>query len=260
MAGKRVWMSWLGQGAPQPVVAAMSQVGLEVSGAPWADDLEKAGWSELSGLLTGDDAPDLFVAAGSRADFASPRIAYGLSLVMMRLAAAGRRTPYPVALFLDGPPDAGRPTLHNLFHDLDGAAAGWNAKLVAAGFKAFAPPASDYHLDVIGHQAIGQWVEVGPPAEAHWAGAMLGVTGEGAEIEHHAVGERGQLPERTVLNYASQGIEAELGGEAYRLWSVQNDIGPEHSYFVKITGFPKAIVFGGHPGREDAEVHVLRLS
>lgn len=87
---------------------------------------------------------------------------------------------------------------------------------------------------------------------------MFGVSGEG-EIAHHLVGPKGQLPEKSVLEYATQGIKAEVGGVEYTAWSVQNKIGPNDSYYVKVEGHPSKLMFGGHPGTDQAEVTIIDL-
>jgi hypothetical protein len=110
---------------------------------------------------------------------------------------------------------------------------------------------------VIAHPLLGQWFEVGP-REDTWEGVMLGTTEEG-RITHHAVGERGQLPEKSVLEYPTQGIQAQLGDDQYTAWSVRNRIAPDQSYYVKIEGFPRALIIGAHPGTDEAEVARLAL-
>ncbi|MGF1607526.1 MAG: hypothetical protein ACFB22_14440 [Rhodothalassiaceae bacterium] len=262
MAAKTVWLCWVpaGEAAPQPqaTVQAMGQVGLAVSGAPWADDLDKVAWSDLAEQLAGDAAPDILGVAGRVRDFDSPTVRYGLSLTLAR-ALAGRPQLKVVLLGLDGvPPREGLPTLMQQAEILDASQPAWAAKLVALAFAPGGPVQRDHRLDVIAHAAIGQWLEIGP-AHGHWDGAMLGISGEDVAIEQHAVGAKGQLPERTVLNYASKGIQAELGGEAFEIWSVQNRLGPEDSYFVKVKGFPRRVIFAGHDGRADGEVTVLTL-
>lgn len=267
MSGKKVWVTWLpsGAGAPQPApaLAALSGVGLAVSGAPWVDDLERAGWVELADMLTGADRPDIFLVAGRQADFAQPRLRYGLSLVQLRLAAAGENAPVPVVLGLDGPPLADAdpwPTPFRRIHAVTADAnSPWAAKIVPFGFKKPMSAPTDYRLDIIAHEALGQWLEVGPAA-GQWDGAMIGVTGQDVAIEHHAVGPRGQLPERTTLEYATQGIEADVAGEAYEIWSVQNRLTEADSYFVKVTGFPDRLVFAGYDGRSDGDVTVIALT
>ena len=93
---KKVWVTWLplGEGAPAPdaTITALNQMGLNVSGAPWIDDLEKVAWLEHGSRLLEPDQVDLWLVAGRKADFESSRIRYGLSLVRA-MVADGRQAP-----------------------------------------------------------------------------------------------------------------------------------------------------------------------
>lgn len=262
MAGKKVWLTWMpgGEGAPGPqeTVTTLGRYGLEVSGAPWVDDLEKVAWAELGGGLMDAAGPDIWLIAGRRADLEATRNRYGLSLTAAMAGAARGADLQGVCLGLDFEPEA-LPTLLGGFRCFDGAGGAWAAKLVAAahaGGAAAAQP-EDYRFNVIAHSLIGQWLEVGP-RDGDWRGAMLGVSEEG-EITHHAVGPAGQLPEKAVLEYPTRGIEAELGGTKFTAWAVQNALGPADSYYVKVEGCPARLLFGGHPGTDQAEVTVLDL-
>lgn len=263
MAGKKIWVTWLpGQECEpelQNTMQALQAVGLEVSGAPWIDDLEKTAWTELGDMLAGDEAPELWLVAGREQDFSNDRFRYGLSL----LSATLLQTNPALRIFaqgLDG--DMGElPTLLSHWTVLDNVD-GWNAKIVAAAYGGAAPlPEFDFHSTVIAHSAIGQWFEVGPAAGGgDWAGAMFGVIDGDAEIIFQAVGSRGQLPETAVNEYPSQGIKAEINGDGFTAWALQNKISEDQSYYIKVQGFPKKIMFGGHPGTDQADVHVINLS
>ena len=80
-----------------------------------------------------------------------------------------------------------------------------------------------------------------------------------AEIVEHAVGVKNEIPERTVYEYASKGIKAQIGDDEYLAWSVQNELDPDHSYYVKIVGFPTKLLIGEHPAADDAEAWTLAL-
>jgi len=263
MAGKKIWLTWLPgkecEAELKETMQALQQVGLEVSGAPWIDDLEKCVWTELYDMLSGDEAPDLWLVTGRQEDYASERYRYGLSLLSASLLQMNPSL-ITFAQGLDGTIE-NLPTLLRHWLPLD-SAAGWNAKIVAAAYgAAISPPTFDYYNTVIAHSAIGQWFEVGPAAgEEPWVGAMFGIIEGDAEIAFQAVGERGQLPKTATNEYPSEGIKAEIAGDDYIAWALQNEITDEQSYYVKITGFPKKIMFGGHPGTDQAEVHLLELS
>lgn len=263
MAKKKVWLTWMpcGEGAtgPEQSLGLLNQYGLEVSGDYWVDDLNKMAWMELARQLSDSSGPDLWVIAGCRADFESAQNRYGLSMIAA-MVAAERATPWQgICLGMDfAPEQAMLPTLLRSFTCLTGLDSGWPSKVVASAFKKTTDGVGDdFRFTVIAHPMLGQWFEVGPQGET-WAGVMLGVAGE-SSITHHAIGTRGQLPEKSVLEYPSQGIQAQLGEEEYTAWSVQNSLGPEQSYYVKVEGFPHSLIIGAHPGADTAEVVRLDL-
>jgi len=263
MAGKKVWVTWLpaGKEAPQPegALKALASAGLQVSGSPWIDDLEKMAWYDLGTRLQDRAQADLWLIAGRQEDFKSPRYRYGLSLVTA-MTRDRRGSGFPIlCLSLDTVPEAGAmPTLMRGLRFLTATDSGWAAKIAASFLKKGDGAAWDFRLSATGHPFIGQWFEVGP-REGEWQGVMFGVSGEG-KIAHHLVGPKGQLPERSVLEYATQGIKAEVSGVEYTACSVQNKIGPNDSYYIKVEGHPSKVMFGGHPGTDQAEVTILSLS
>ncbi len=262
MAGKKVWVTWLpaAKEAPQPegALKALTTVGLQVSGSPWIDDLEKMAWYDLGTTLQDSAQADLWLIAGRGEDFRSARYCYGLSLVAA-MARDGRGTGFPiVCLSLDTAPEAETmPTLLRGLRFLPAADSGWAAKIAASFLRKTEGAAWDFRLSATGHPYIGQWFEVGP-REGEWQGVMFGVSGEG-KIAHHLVGPKGQLPEKSVLEYATQGIQAEVSGVEYTACSVQNKIGPNDSYYIKVEGHPSKLMFGSHPGTDQAEVTIVEL-
>ncbi|MBT8439892.1 MAG: hypothetical protein KJO91_09205 [Gammaproteobacteria bacterium] len=264
MAQKKVWITWLpeGEDAPEPdaTASALAQVGLEVSGARWVDDLEKVAWVELGGLLLEPNKADLWLIAGRQSDFESTRNRYGLSMASAMVADA-RQTPLPgVCIGLDFEPAVSdMPMLLRHFQCLNGAEPSWPAKVVAAAFgKAGESCCAEFRFNVIAHAMLGQWFEVGP-SNGQWQGVMFGVDADGT-ITHHAVGPRAQLPEKAVLEYPTQGIKAALGETEFTAWSVQNVVGAEDSYYIKVEGFPNAVIIGAHPDSDDADVFHLELT
>lgn len=262
---KRCWLTWLptGDDAPEPgtAVTALARVGLDVAGAPYVDDLEKAAWSELGALLCDADKPaDLWVIAGRTADFGIVSIRYGLSLAAAMALGRDGGPPAMLVLHLDG--DASSLDLPTLFANaqrLDGHGSTWAAKVVAMAHRTPAAPPVDFHINVIGHPMIGTWVEVGPTDGNTWHGALMGVSGDAA-VRHQAVGARGQLPERTTLNYPSTGIKAEAAGESFTASSVQNPIHAGESYYARISGHPGKLIIGSDVGSDTPEVSVVTLA
>jgi hypothetical protein len=111
-------------------------------------------------------------------------------------------------------------------------------------------------MDVYANTQIGQWIEIGPQ-NASWKGAMLGVCG--GEITAHAVGPKGTLPSKTVLNYPMKGMKVSLVETEYLVWAVQNEVNTDASYFAKVEGFPESMIFGPYASEDEAEVYVLKL-
>lgn len=263
MAKKKVWLTWMPRGdeaaGPEQSLALLNQYGFDVSGDHWVDDLKSMAWMELAGQLLVSSGPDLWIIAGRKADFESNHNRYGLSLIAA-MVAEERATPWHGICFgIDFAPEhTFLPTLLRSFKCLSSQDSGWLSKVVASAFKnATIGVDDDFRFNVIAHPILGQWFEVGPLGEP-WAGVMLGVAGE-STITHHAIGARGQLPEKSLLEYPTEGIQAKLGEDEYMAWSVQNSLGPDQSYFVKVDGYPRSLIIGAHPGTDTAEVVRLDL-
>jgi hypothetical protein len=263
MAGKRVWVTWMPTGEkaekPDQVMKGLDSYGFQIGGAHWVDDLERMAWYELGTTLLESKNADLWLIAGTESDIKSPRNRYALSLVTAMLHE-GRGPGFPVfCLGLDHAPSAATmPMLTRDFYFLSAADPSWTAKVPALLLKKAKTEPWDFRISATGHPFIGQWFEVGP-REGEWKGIMFGVSGEG-KILHHMVGPKGQLPEKSTLEYPTEGIKAEIKGVEYAACSIQNRIGTNDSYYIKVEGFPQKVFFGGHPGTDQAEVTVIELS
>jgi hypothetical protein len=258
MANKTVWLTWLpkedGGPGPQDTIAFMTHSGLQVGGAPWVDDHPNLAWAELGNLLLGDKAPDVWLVAGEQADFTAPGTRYALSMVAAMVREADG-APVTACLGLDGPlAEDALPSLLREAERLDAGDFGWAGKLLSARRRS---TEEDFRLSVIAQRLIGQWVEVGP-AQGEWQGAMIGAS-SGGKVTFQAVGEKGQLPEKAVLEYPLEGLQAELAGTTFTAWAVQNKIGPDQSYFVRLEGQPERLILGQHPESDNPEVRVIDL-
>jgi hypothetical protein len=263
MAKKKVWLTWVSHretaGGPEPVLALLNQYGFDVSGDYWVDDLNKMSWTELAEKLIDNSGPDLWIIAGNRQDLENRNNRYGLSMVSAMIKDQRNRFIQGICLGMDSVPDnADMPTLLRSFICLSGEDMSWPSKVVSAAYKNMNPEnGDDFRFTVIAHPLLGQWFEVGP-RENVWQSIMLGVSTE-SQITHHAVGARGQLPEKSLLEYPTEGIQAKLGEIEYTAWSVQNSLDHERSYFVKVEGFPGSVIIGGHPGDDTSEVSRIDL-
>lgn len=263
MPRKRVWLSWLPAdgdvAAIQATIKTLSKAGLEAGGSIWNRDLVKVGWAETAAQLTADDAADLWLIVGARADLDDIAVRYGLSLTAASIAAKRTR---PLPILVAGLDFAPSPeALPRLLHDaraLSPPAGSWGAHVVAAALRPPAPQTQQgFSLSVIAHPSLGQWFEIGPAAGARWQGILFGV--DGGEITHQGVGPSRELPERCTLEYPSQGIRIDVGGRDYSCWAVRNVLEDGQSYFARVIGAPARIVFGELPEQDEAELHVLEL-
>jgi len=123
----------------------------------------------------------------------------------------------------------------------------FGSKLVAKIYKN-KPSAIDYRLNFWGNEQIGQWLEIGP-TNVEWNGTMFGINK--GRILFQAVGKKGGLPKKSILNYPIQDMTFNIGSTEYSGWALQNTISLDCSYFVKVDGFPDSMVFSPFSGTDD---------
>lgn len=262
MAQKKVWVTWMPAEetayTPQHIVGLLGKYGLEVAGSKWVDDLQRMAWLDLETTLLDPSKADLWLIASDDTSLQKSSNRYALSLITAAVQEErGERFPILSLGLETALNSATMPTFLRSVPCLHATDQGWPAKVVAA---AFTPPKGaffDFRFGVRAHPLFGQWFEVGPRTE-QWRGAMFGVTGDGT-ITHHAVGPKTQVPERTILEYQIQGMQVQIGTTTFTAWSVQNILGPEDSYYVRVEGSPQKIIVGGHAGEDQAEVFILEL-
>jgi hypothetical protein len=259
MSEKKVWISAIDASEPQirHLAERLKTYGVRAEGHTWVDDPDRYAWKAPLAPLA-SPAVSAWAVVGSAERLSAPQTRYGLSLLAVGLQS--RRGPgFPIAvLILPGTdPAAWQPTT-----PLSGAAVlpfegpGVEAKLVARLHAAPKPAAAEYHLDVHVHEQAGQWFEISPAAGV-WPGVIAGTAGAG--IDMHAVGARGELPRKSVLDHPLKGIELRLGEMAFQAWAAKNTLSPADSYFIRVNGRPKALVFGPYPESEEPELYVVRL-
>lgn len=263
MAKEKIWITWLptGDDAPEPreVVVALQKYGYETAGAEWVDALDQLGWTSTALTLLEETAADIWLIVGRKSDWEKESNRYGLAMAAAMIAGIRGATFPIVAVGLDFLPEVDDlPTPLASAICLSSSQPAWGIK-IAPGLKRFAgatPP--EYRLAITAEPHIGLWIEVGPRDES-WQGVMFGVSGE-ASILHQAVGPKEELPSKTVLEYPMKDMKLTAGDHEYTACAVSNTIDPESSYYIKVDGHPHHILFGGHPGTDDAEVYVLRLT
>jgi hypothetical protein len=136
--------------------------------------------------------------------------------------------------------------------------AAWPAKIVARANMAKAGEALDYRVEVVGEEQLGQWFALGPRA-GEWSGVVFGVHGGGATIDFQAVGPRGKLPEKTVLEYAQEGLTLKVGEREFIAWAVRNRLGPDDAYYARVKGTPESILFMPYTEDSEASATILPL-
>jgi len=256
---KSIWLSSLVRAEEEikKLITQMKTYGIEVNGHFWEDNLANMAWmSPREELIKPEVA--LWLILADEQSLTTPTIRYGLSLLAITVQA-NRGLSFPIIVLLtEGTPPAAAdlPTSLKSVEFLSLADTALPAKLVAKVHAPSPPISSEYRLDVYGNAQIGQWFEIGP-TQATWSGAMFGISV--GEITFHAVGQKGFLPERAVLNYPLKGIKLNLGEKEFVAWAVQNEINSQSSYFVKVKGFPDAILFGPYAQGEETEVYVVRI-
>ncbi len=258
---KKLWLTFLPgkdqQALLTPLMDQLTKYGLHVDGGFWDDNLEKFGWTAHAGPLKDPDKADVWLVAGQRDQWKNPDIQYGLSCLCLGVKQA-RGAGFPAFLLGMGVTlsEEDLPTAlkgARIFTDTDPT---WPAKILAAAHKPQAPLEEPYRISVHANEYFGQWFEIGP-SKGEWAGAMFGI--DQGEITHHGVGPAGFPPERSVVEYSWRGLKLEVGGREFTAWALQNRIGEEESYFVKVAGNPATLIFGDHPEIGSGEAYVFSL-
>ncbi len=258
---KTVWITSLAKN--QPRVAAVSEYlkryGLQSKGHFWTDEPEKMAWRvALDSLL--EARADVWLVLADAEEIAKPGVRYGLALLAASLREA-RNHGFPVMLMWAGgaPAADSLPPLLQNATQLEEASPAWAAKIVAKANVATKAAAPDYRLNVTGDDRLGQWFEVGPRAGA-WDGMVFGISGGDAEINFQAVGPKGALPEKTVLEFAQQGFKLQVGDAEYTAWAVRNQVDAASSYYARVKGCPGSVLFMPYADDGESEATVIRLA
>lgn len=257
MAQTSIWIIKLDddEGAAQQAARSLQPYGLAIKGQRWSQD-PKA-W-----LVSADEAAQAGAAVVllTGTVTAEQQRATARGLALFRLCLQTRRQRPINGFFLSGPlaapSDAHGTALLQDWTPLEGGA--WPARLTA---RAHAPKAPDWpvQLGLYAHERLGVWLETHPQPGRTAPGALVGVSGNAAAIDFHAVGPAGQLPERTVNEYELQGLEFDAAGQHYMAWAVQNTIAPDHRYFVRLDGEPDRLAIGTLPDGTPGDVSLITV-
>ncbi|MFX1766064.1 hypothetical protein PWP93_26450 [Paraburkholderia sp. A1RI-2L] len=259
---KTVWITAFDKQKDAARVSAVSQLlkryGLATQGHFWVDEPARLAWRVGLEALAAARA-DLWLVLADADALAKPSVRYGLSLFAASLREA-RGLGFPVVLSAQSASmgaDTVPPMLENAITLVESHPA-WPAKIVARANVAKAGEAQDYRLEVVGEEQLGQWFAIGP-REGVWTGVVFGVQGGDAKIDFQAVGPRGALPEKTVLEYAQEGLTLQVGERAFTAWAVRNRLGPGEAYYARVRGEPESILFMPYTEDNEADATILPL-
>jgi hypothetical protein len=256
---KTVWITAFDKEKDAVRVAALSQLlkryGLATQGHFWVDEPEKLAWRAGLDALNAARA-DLWLILADDAALAKPSVRYGVSVFAASLRES-RGSGFPIVLS-GATGVASAPELLGDATVLAENNAAWPAKMVARANLARAGEPQDYRFEVVGEEQLGQWYAIGPRA-GEWQGVMFGVQGGGATIDFQAVGPRGKLPEKTVLEYAQEGLTLQVGEREFAAWAVRNRLGSDDVYYARVKGLPEAVLFMPYTDDSEASATILRL-
>jgi hypothetical protein len=239
------------------IFQAVTNYGLQAAGHFWSDNLAEMDWAGPIPEMSADEV-GVWVVIGSVKTFQAESIRIGLSLLALAVQAK-KGLKFPIILCPDDG-DLDKESLPTPLSDADviTSAAALGPKLAAKANIPVPPVDLEYHLDLHPIPKLGLWYEIGPGPGRSWKGAMLGV--DAGEINAHGVGPRGQVPERSVLNYAMQGVKLNLGETEFTAWAVQNELDDGTSYYCRIHENPTSLLFGPAPEEEEVELYTLKLA
>lgn len=259
MADKCAWLINLGTDdkAAQAAAVLLGPYGLTIKGQRWPAD--KQAWLG-SAQEAAEAGAAVVLVVGPAAQYAQPAIRRGLALFRLSLQSRCRRPVNGYTLFTDDPAAADSPragyAVLNDWACINGTR--WQAKVVA---RAHAPVAASWpaRLGLHAHERLGVWLETHPSPGSTSPGALVGVAGNEARIDFHAVGPAGGMPQRTVNEYELQGLQFEAGGLSFQAWGLRNAIPADHSYYVRLDGEPDTLAIGTLPEGEPGDVSLITL-
>ncbi|WP_296223976.1 hypothetical protein [Ralstonia sp. UBA689] len=262
MGTKTIWITALNKERDAERVAAVSdrlkRYGLQTHGHFWIDAPERLAWRAAFDALN-EVRADLWLVLVNPEDLANPSVRYGLSLLAAALTdVRGAGFPIVLSWAVEPAEPIAPPALFARSSVLDECAPTWPAKIVAKANMVSTASAPDYCFQVIGEERLGQWFSIGPRQDG-WQGIVFGVTGDGAQIDFQAVGAAGALPEKTVLEYAQEGLTLQVGERVFRAWAVRNQVDPGQAYYARVKGCPQAVLFMPYSDQAEAEATLLQL-
>lgn len=257
MANGCIWIIGIGDvdGAAQTVAAQLKPYGLDIQGQKWPVG-EKQAWL-ASAETAAAQAGHVAIVVASEKSYADPVMRRELALFRLLLQTRLNRSVDGFVILTDAtdPKNAPQPnTTLSILGDWSVVSGGnWAAKVVAR-FHAPRHPKWPVKLGLLAHERLGVWLCVGPQSGQTSQGCLVGVAGNGADISFHAVGAADGLPETSINEYELKGIEFELGDQSFKAWALQNTVGPDQAYYVRLEGEPSVIAIGQLPNGQIGDV------
>ncbi len=162
--GKRVWITALAKDEAKiaGLMGSLKKYGLATDGHFWVDDIKNMAWQAAAEeLLKADTA--LWIIAGDNEDLKKTSVAYGLSLLAMKVyASKGESFPVIFAPATDLPAGFEMPTLLKGAEIIPSSSASLGVKAVSFANTPLKKIEKEYRLNVHGLPGIGLWLEAGP--------------------------------------------------------------------------------------------------
>lgn len=255
MKNKSAWIITLGADE-QPARAIASQLtpyGLHPKGQRWS--VEDKAWIGSAQEAAKANAA-VIILTGEVDTLANPVIRRQLAL--FRLALQTLRQSVVNGFIFGAAPSSDNEATSVLGDWLAITDTQWPAKIVA---RAYAPiaPAWPVRLGLHAHERLGIWLETHPAPGQTVSGAMLGVSGNNAVPDFHAVGSAGALPEKSVNEYELKGLKFQVREHSFDAWALQNTLAPDQSYYVRLEGEPDVLAIGSLPNGNVSDVNLIHL-
>ena len=258
-----VWIIGIGEvdGVAQTVAAQLKPYGLAIEGQKWPIG-EKQAWLASADAAAAQAAHVVIVIA-SKSDFDHSNTRRELAFFRLALQTQLGKPVAGFVILTDAPEPGSSPTANTQFSILGDweviSGGNWAAKVVAR-FHAPRQPKWPVKLGLIAREKLGVWLTVSPLPNQSAKGCLVGVSGNEADISFHAVGPVGGLPETSINEYELKGIEFEAGGQPFKAWALQNTIGPEQAYYVRLEGEPSVIAVGQLPSGQVDGVDLITVA
>lgn len=256
---KKVWITSLAKNEEQvkTMMGLVQKYGLLPEGHFWVDDIKKMAWMAPKEKLM-DPETSLWLILGTEKDIEKDSIRYGLAMLAIAVQAQ-RGHGFPIMWICPegeiNPDKLPTPLKSADIFALSNPSLG--AKLAIKVNTPSKKVPLEYRLDLHANVGFGLWFEIGPAGGKEWTGALLGV--HGAEINFQGVGSAGGLPDKAVLEYPIRGMKLDLGDKEYTAWAVKNKLDENHSYYARVEGMAKSILFGPFSEDEQTDVYTVDL-